>query len=84
LPDISIRDSPQGFSFLNRKSLITFQDLALLTASPAAAVFWLFFESGDDFWIEPARAGKVVVMLVAIFGQPAPQMSLDLVSSIFS
>jgi hypothetical protein len=79
-----IRGDDKRFSFLDGKPLIAFQGLALVTAHPARAVFRLFFESGNKFWVEPARAGKVVVMLVAIFGQPALQMSPNLVSSICS
>jgi hypothetical protein len=55
--------------------------MTLITATIAAASLRLLFEPRHGLWIEPARAFKIIIVLISIFFQPAPHMSVGLMAS---
>jgi hypothetical protein len=54
---------------------------ALVATAPPAAYLWLLLEAGHRLGIGPTRTIQVVVVLVAIFLQPASHVAFSLVPS---
>ena len=67
-------------AFLRRHAVLAFRGPSRVATHPARALLWLLFEPCHSLGVSPARACQITVVLVSIFFQPTPHVSLNLVS----